>query len=96
MRKKVFSLLAVVALAIGVAIFVAPSASHAVTITSVSVTVGATTWCDTTLGCANHVWNLGGGVALPSPGNALILAQTSGFNFDTDQGTEPGCSAATP
>jgi PEP-CTERM motif len=92
MKKKVLSLLGVVALAIGVATFVAPSASHAVTISSVSVTVGATTWCDTTLGCANKIWNLGGGQALGTSGT-LTLAQTNGFNFDTSEGNPAGCGS---
>lgn len=100
MKKKVLSMLGVVALAIGVAMFVAPPASQAITITSVSVTVGGTTWCDTTSACASarQIWDLGGGVALPNPGDFLILAQTktSPFNFDTSEGNLPGCSSTTP
>jgi len=91
-----FGLIAVVvALILGAASLAAPSASEAVTISSITVTVGGTTWCDTTGVCANKVWNLGGGVNL-NPGQSLILAQTggaAGYNFDTSEGNLPGCLA---
>jgi len=95
MKKTVLALAVIVGLALGVAVFAAPPASEAVTITSISVTVGGTTWCDTTGSCTNKVWNLGGGVALNNTGDSLILAQTSGFNFDTSEGNEPGCGTPT-
>jgi hypothetical protein len=99
MRKRVVSLLGLVALAIGVAVFVAPSASHAVTINSVSVTVGGTTWCgdQSAVACGpRDIWNIPLGGILLNPGQDLILAQTSGFNFDASEGNAPACSAATP
>lgn len=103
MKKKVWSLLGVAALVTGVAIFVAPPASQAVTITSVSVTVGGVTWCGdaSAVPCTgNDIWNIpAGGVALPNAGDALILAQTSGFNFDTSQRNGTGlvdCNATHP
>ena len=76
------------ALAVGVLLFVAPAVSQAIPITSVSVTIGTTTFCDTTVGCANQIWNLGGGVNVGSGGfNSLVLTQTgtttNNFNFDT-------------
>jgi hypothetical protein len=65
--------------------FAAPSISHATTVTSVTVTVGTTVFCDTTGSCANKIWNLGGGVDIgTAPGKPLVLTQTGGtFNFDT-------------
>jgi len=83
---------AIAAIVIGAAV-VAPSASEAVVITSVTVTVGGQTWCDTGGSCsADHkIWNLGGGVNL-NPGQSLILTQNAGtpsgstFNFDTSEG----------
>ena len=84
MRKQALVRLSIAGLALGVAFFVAPSVSQAVIITSVSVTVGGTTFCDTTSACANKIWNLGGGVNIGTGSTApLILTQTDGFNFDT-------------
>jgi hypothetical protein len=94
MRGRVGLLVAVAALIIGAAFMVAPPVSEAVTITSVTVTVGGTTWCDTTGSCSNKIWNLGGGVNLAT-GSSLILTQTggaNGFNFDTSEGSLPACS----
>lgn len=99
MRGRVGLLVAVAALIIGAAVMANPSASEAVNITSVTVTVGGTTWCDTTGACANKIWNLGGGVNLANPGDSLILTQTggaSGFNFDTSEGNAPSCNVGTP
>jgi hypothetical protein len=64
------------------ALLAMPTVSQAVTITSVSVTVGGTTWCDTGGSCANKLWDLGTGVTL-NAGDSLVLTQTAGFNFDT-------------
>lgn len=90
---------AIAAFFIGAAVMIAPPASEAVNITSVTVTVGGTTWCDTTGACANKIWNLGGGVNLANPGDSLILTQTGGalgYNFDTSEGNLPSCNAGTP
>jgi PEP-CTERM motif-containing protein len=73
-------------LALGVSVFVFPAVTQAVVINNVNVTVGSTTFCDTTGSCANKIWNLGGGIDLGTGGKALILTQaqlTQGFNFDT-------------
>src|SRR5437762_11019001 len=53
MRKQTLVRLSIAGLALGVSFFVAPSVSQAVIITGVSVTVGGTTFCDTTSACAN-------------------------------------------
>jgi len=97
MRRGMAILVAVAALVIGASVLVAPSASEAVTITSVTVTVGSTTWCDTTGSCSNKIWNLGGGVNLAT-GNSLILSQTgaTSFNFDTSEGNLPACNVGSP
>lgn len=98
MRSRVGLLVAVAALIIGAAFMVAPPVSEAVTITSVTVTVGGTTWCDTTGSCTNKIWNLGGGVNLAA-GSSLILTQgggAAGYNFDTSEGNPPGCGGAAP
>jgi len=94
-------LMAIAALAIGAAAMIAPAASEAITLTisSVSVTVGGTTWCSTNLACTNPTWNLSGGIILANPGDSLFLTQTggaAGYNFDTSEGNLPSCTAATP
>jgi hypothetical protein len=75
---------------VGVLMIGLPAVSHATSVTSVKVTIGSTTYCDTSLsGCTFTIWNLGaGGVNLAT--GALILTQnqtgtglTGGFNFDT-------------
>jgi hypothetical protein len=94
MKGRIAILLAVAALIVGASIFSAPSDSQAVTITSISVTVGSTTWCDTTGACSNKVWNLGGGVVL-GPGGTLLLSQTggaAGFNFDSSDACISPCA----
>lgn len=99
MRSRVAILVAVAALMLGVGVMVAPPASEAVTITSVTVTVGGTTWCDTTGACANKIWNLGVGGTVLATGSSLILTQTGGaasFNFDTSEGNLPACNAGSP
>jgi len=99
MKSRFGIVVAVAALIIGAAVMVTPSTSEAVTITSVTVTVGGTTWCDTTGVCANKIWNLGGGVNLANPGDSLILTQTqtepgfTGYTFVTSEGNLPACGA---
>jgi PEP-CTERM motif len=99
MRERVLRLLGIVAMVLGVASFVAPSASQAVTITSVSVTVGGTTWCGDAAVAAcgpNDIWAIPvGGITLTGT-QSLLLAQTSGFNFDSSEGNAPACAAGTP
>ena len=95
MRKQTLVRLSIAGLALGVSFFVAPSVCQAVIITSVSVTVGGTTFCDTTSACANKIWNLGGGVNIGTGSTApLILTQTDGFNFDTSD--VAGLTGASP
>lgn len=103
MRRGSAFLVAVAALVVGSAAMVAPSVSEAftVTISSVSVTVGDTTWCTTNLACTHPIWNLSSGVNLANFGDSLILTQTGGqnnFNFDTSEGNVGGapCTAAAP
>lgn len=106
MRRGLALVVAIAAMVIGAAM-VAPSTSEAVVITSVTVQVDGTTWCNTGGGCpvANQIWNLGAGVNL-NPGQSLILTQNSGtpagstFNFDTSEG-HPGpppapCNGGSP
>jgi len=83
-------------LAIGACILAAPAISQAdpITITSVSVTVGDTTFCNVGGGCnaANQIWNLGPSGVTLNGGQSLILTQNSGtpsgstFNFDSSEG----------
>jgi len=99
MKSRFGIVVAVAALIIGAAVMVTPSTSEAVNITSVSVTVGGTTWCSTNLACTNPIWNLGAGVNLANAGDSLILTQTGGqnsFNFDTSEGNAPACNAGNP
>jgi hypothetical protein len=104
MTKKILFLVSVAALVIGVSIFAVPSISHAVLITSVNVTVGGVTYCDSTQACANKIWNLSGGVNLTAPGQALVLTQNQPggvgagtFNFDTSEPVGHGfCQAGNP
>lgn len=100
MRMKMIGLVSIAVLALGVSLFAAPSVSQAIIITSVSVTVGGTTFCDTTGACpvANRIWNLGGGVDVGTGSTApLVLTQNQlagspNFNFDT---SEIGATVAT-
>lgn len=71
MRKKILVLISAVALAMGVSFLAAPSLSHAVSITSVSVSVDTSTF---------SLWTFPVNLDV---GQTLVLAQTSGFNFDT-------------
>ena len=87
MRRKIIGLVSILGLALGVPFFVAPSISQAVTITTVTVVVGGTTFsgCVTAAVCTNKLWDLGAaGVNIGTGSTApLILTQTDGFNFDT-------------
>jgi len=97
MRSALF--ITVAALVIGGAALITPPASEAVTIFSVSVTVGGTTWCSTNLACTNPIWDLGSGVNLANAGDSLILTQTggaAGYNFDTSEGNPGGCGIGAP
>src|SRR5438552_18349353 len=100
--KLVGSLAALVLLA-------APSLSVAnLIVTQVEVIVGGAVYCNTTLACANPIWNLGAGGVNLGTGETLILTQEAtptnhgGEDFDTsDRGGGPaliGCSnvGATP
>jgi len=79
------------------ALLAAPSLGVAnLIVTQVEVVVGGAVYCDTTLACANPIWNLGGGVNLAT-GQTLILTQEGtptnrgGEDFDT---SDRGGSAA--
>jgi len=68
---------------VGILMIAVPTVSHATNVTSIKVTFGTTTFCDTSQsGCTFTLWNLGAGGVNLSTG-ALILTQTAGFNFDS-------------
>jgi hypothetical protein len=73
MRRKIVVLMAIVAVAMGVSLFAAPSVSQAVVINNVTVTIG---------GFSFTLWGSGLPLNLGTTGS-VTLAQTSGFNFDT-------------
>lgn len=95
MTRKALIVASVIALALGLPLLALPSVAHAdpITISSLSVTVGDTTWCDTTSSCSNKLWDLGGGVTL-NAGESLVLTSTgvTPFNFDTSEGKAGGCN----
>jgi hypothetical protein len=73
---------------VGVLMIALPAVSQATSVTSIKVTVGSTTYCDTSQsGCTFTIWNLSGGVNLAT--GALMLTQNQpgvgagGFDFDT-------------
>jgi len=81
-------------LVVGVMMIGVPTVSQATAVTSISVALGSTVYCDTLnplATCTNRIWNLGaGGVTIGmGPTNSLVLTQnqpgvgTGGFNFDT-------------
>jgi hypothetical protein len=83
---------------VGVLLIALPTVSQATSVTSIKVTIGSTTFCDTTqAGCTFTIWNLGGGVDLTT--GALILTQNQtgvgggGFNFDTSDLLSAGNAA---
>ena len=92
MKARASMVVMMAVLVLGTLIITNPSISQAdpFTITSISVTVGSTTWCDTTSSCSNKIWDLGGGKTL-NGGESLILTQTgpTTYNFDTSEGN-PG------
>jgi hypothetical protein len=78
MRKKL-SIFMAMAMVMGLSIFAAPTVSQAVSVSTVTVTIGATVFSLWGPGC-------GLGTCLPidlAIGGSVTLAQTSGFNFDT-------------
>src|SRR6185436_20411118 len=107
MKRTLIKVLSV-ALTFG-AMLVAPKTTQAasVTITSLSVNVGGTTWC--IAGCAvvganGPIWGAAAGTVIHSPSEGgtqvLILTQTGAgnqFNFDTsDRGGGTDCNAGSP
>jgi hypothetical protein len=107
MSKRILSLVSVMVVAMGVSLFATPSASRAdtIVITSIQVTVGEFTWCDTNSSCGGrNIWNLDApidsnltpGITLKA-GESLILTQTGpGFNFDTSEGHSASPFACSP
>jgi len=101
MKLGITKLLGVIAFGAVIALS-APTASNATStvISNVTVTVRATTWC--ILGCANNIWSsVSGGTTLTSPdtagpNKALVLTQTSGFNFDSSEPGNVPCNAGNP
>jgi len=106
MRRKTMILVSVLASMLGATLFAAPSASRAdtITVSSICVTVGDTTWGSVGASCgtgARLIWDLGGvsdgslgnGSVTLLAGQSLILTSTgaSPFNFDTSEGKLPSC-----
>lgn len=90
MGKKLITRLLLISF-LGVLMIAVPTVSQATNVTSIRVTIGATTYCDTSQsGCTFTIWNLGAGGVDLTPG-ALILTQNQpgvgagGFNFDTSE-----------
>src|SRR5215831_20510109 len=89
--KKILFWLAAVTFGIAISIFAAaPSTSHALTVSSISVQVGNVTWCSTNVSCNNQIWNLGASGVTLAAGQTLILTQnqlssptSTTVNFDT-------------
>ena len=86
MSKQLMSRLLLIPV-VGILMIAIPTVSQAITVTSVKVTVGGTTYCDTSqVGCTFTIWNLGGGANIgTTAGQALILTQAQlaqSFNFD--------------
>jgi hypothetical protein len=78
---------------VGVLLIALPTVSQATSVTSIKVTIGTTTYCDSSqVGCTFTIWNLGTGVDLTT--GALILTQnqsgTASFNFDTSDQLNTG------
>jgi hypothetical protein len=101
MIRKTALMLAIALMVMGGAMAAGPATSEALTISSISVTVGGVTFCDVNnnnagQGCgggAFHIWDLTGGQNLGNGGIALVLAQNQpgvpdqgAFNFDTSEG----------
>ena len=89
MNKLLFWLSSVV-LGVAISIFAAPSTGHALTISSISVSVGNVTWCSTNITCNNQIWNLGASGVTLGAGQTLVLTQnqlssptSTTVNFDT-------------
>jgi len=90
--KKILFWLAAVTFGIAISIFAAaPSTSHALTVSSISVQVGNVTWCSTNVSCNNQIWNLGASGVTLAAGQTLILTQNASApnqgtsNFDTSE-----------
>src|SRR5215467_13522133 len=89
--KKILFWLAAVTFGIAISIFAAaPSTSHALTVSSISVQVGNVTWCSTNVACNNQIWNLGASGVTLGAGQTLVLTQNqltaaggTTANFDT-------------
>jgi PEP-CTERM motif len=75
--KRILFWLAAVTFGIAISIFAAPSTSHALTISSISVQVGNVTWCSTNVACNNQIWNLGPSGVTLAAGQTLILTQNA-------------------
>jgi hypothetical protein len=87
MKTRIWGLISIALLFLGVSLLAVPVRSDAVVINNVTVTetqgANSFTWC--IAGCANAIWSAGGGTNLLA-GQSLVLTQTTGFNFDTSDG----------
>jgi len=97
MKTRIWGLISIALLFLGVSLLAVPVRSDAVVINNVTVTetqgANSFTWC--IAGCANNIWAAGGGTNL-LPGQSLVLTQTTGFNFDTSDGPTGTTGCATP
>jgi hypothetical protein len=96
MRTRIWGLISIALLFLGVSLLTVPGRSDAVVISNVTVTetqgAASFTWC--IVGCAAPIWAAGGGTNLLA-GQSLVLTQTAGFNFDTSEGVRNiGCEVA--
>ena len=97
--KRILFWLSIGVFVIGISTFITPSTSHAIIINNVTVTVGNLTACISGCGAGNNIWASAAGTNLSAPGQALVLTQTAGFNFDTSEGiggANPNCGSPTP
>jgi len=97
MRTRIWGLISIALLFLGVSLLTVPVRSDAVVISNVTVTetqgAASFTWC--IVGCAAPIWAAGGGTNLLA-GQSLVLTQTNGFNFDTSDGPAGTTGCATP
>jgi len=70
MKRRIFRLMAVAVMLIGMGVLLAPSVGQAITISSVVVDINGTLF---------NIWTYP--IAL-APGESALLSQTSGYNFD--------------
>jgi len=97
MRTRVWGLISIALLFLGVSLLTVPVRSEAVVINNVTVTetqgADSFTWC--IAGCGAPIWATGAGTNVLA-GQSLVLTQTAGFNFDTSDGPTGRTGCDTP